>query len=521
VRLRRRLTGLERLRFSASSGTLDRRRGGGWFASRRSGRRNRRVDWGAGGGSAARRGPVIGRGHFAGACRGTAATGSAATGHHGIAAARPAARPAAGHHSVADCGVAAGDAASGVVTTEPTAEPAPQPGADAATAADPAAVGGDAQLARRPRLDGYGVALRVAAAGAGDADATAAAGIGVNEKIATVQLARRDGIGVGKAENQGLVSEIALPLFDAAEILAVSGIRLAGLGQDAGALAVPDQQILRTGDALVAARHQTHAKRRLFLVLPRHGGGRHRDGGAMGGRRENRPSQKNYCRGAAKRVEHDPAAYTRRKRLANLASGAGTARLQLRRQLPAGDSDAAEPGPWIASSCLRCMRGTTRPQMICAACQQPNRAGRKFCSECGAALALQCASCGAANEPGEKFCGECGAPTLPPDTSATSPRTTTPTQQAADQSETRKVISIIFADLMGSTALQERLDPESVNRVMDAYYQAVRGPVEAAGRHGGAAARRRRAVRLRHPADRRGRRLAGGARRGGNPAGVP
>ncbi len=49
------------------------------------------------------------------------------------------------------------------------------------------------------------------------------------------------------------------------------------------------------------------------------------------------------------------------------------------------------------------------------------------------------------------------------------------------QVETRKVISIIFADLMGSTALQERLDPESVNRVMDAYYQAVRDPVEAAG----------------------------------------
>src|SRR6185369_3323459 len=37
-------------------------------------------------------------------------------------------------------------------------------------------------------------------------------------------------------------------------------------------------------------------------------------------------------------------------------------------------------------------------------------------------------------------------------------------------SEVRKVISVIFADLMGSTALQEGLDPESVNRVMDAYY---------------------------------------------------
>ncbi len=48
-------------------------------------------------------------------------------------------------------------------------------------------------------------------------------------------------------------------------------------------------------------------------------------------------------------------------------------------------------------------------------------------------------------------------------------------------SDSRKIISILFADLMGSTALQEGLDPESVNRVMDAYYQAVRGPVEAAG----------------------------------------
>src|SRR5262249_25472284 len=40
----------------------------------------------------------------------------------------------------------------------------------------------------------------------------------------------------------------------------------------------------------------------------------------------------------------------------------------------------------------------------------------------------------------------------------------------------------VFADLMGSTALHERLDPESVSRVMDRYYRAVRVPVEA---HGG------------------------------------
>ena len=43
-------------------------------------------------------------------------------------------------------------------------------------------------------------------------------------------------------------------------------------------------------------------------------------------------------------------------------------------------------------------------------------------------------------------------------------------------------MTIVFADLTGSTSLQERLDAESVRRFMDAYYQAMRGAVEA---HGG------------------------------------
>ena len=44
---------------------------------------------------------------------------------------------------------------------------------------------------------------------------------------------------------------------------------------------------------------------------------------------------------------------------------------------------------------VRCMRGE-------------NQAGRKFCGECGEALAAVCAACGSANTPGVKFCGECG-----------------------------------------------------------------------------------------------------------------
>ena len=46
--------------------------------------------------------------------------------------------------------------------------------------------------------------------------------------------------------------------------------------------------------------------------------------------------------------------------------------------------------------------------MLCPSCGHENRAGRRFCAQCGAALGLTCPSCGASTEPGERFCGECG-----------------------------------------------------------------------------------------------------------------
>src|SRR5215468_2474599 len=109
--------------------------------------------------------------------------------------------------------------------------------------------------------------------------------------------------------------------------------------------------------------------------------------------------------------------------------------------------------------------------MRCSACQSDNPAGKKFCGDCGAALENRCPQCGADNPANKRFCGDCGA-----ELQGATPHSVTPSPLSA-----RKVISIVFADLMGSTALHERLDPESVNRVMDAYYRAVRGPVEAAG----------------------------------------
>src|SRR5260370_28646719 len=68
--------------------------------------------------------------------------------------------------------------------------------------------------------------------------------------------------------------------------------------------------------------------------------------------------------------------------------------------------------------------------MACLRCQAKTRLGRRFCSECGAPLALACPACGFSIEPGEKFCGGCGTALLGvpplPDPRFRSPQAYTP-----------------------------------------------------------------------------------------------
>jgi len=107
-------------------------------------------------------------------------------------------------------------------------------------------------------------------------------------------------------------------------------------------------------------------------------------------------------------------------------------------------------------------------------CQAENRAGRRFCGECGLSLALTCPSCGFLNEGGEKFCGGCGTPMTP--SAATSPSSPAPesytpkhlaerilTSKAALEGE-RKQVTVLFADLKGSMESLADRDPEDVRR---------------------------------------------------------
>ena len=115
--------------------------------------------------------------------------------------------------------------------------------------------------------------------------------------------------------------------------------------------------------------------------------------------------------------------------------------------------------------------------MICSSCGSENTAGRKFCKECGSSLANACRSCGAALEADAKFCGECGAPSgAGPATSGGALTTAPPRAVAgavavAQPIAERRLVSILFADLVGFTTLAEGKDAEDTRDLLSRYFE--------------------------------------------------
>src|SRR5262249_6050094 len=86
-------------------------------------------------------------------------------------------------------------------------------------------------------------------------------------------------------------------------------------------------------------------------------------------------------------------------------------------------------------------------------------AGSKFCNHCGAAFPPTCPSCGHANPPGAKFCSNCGtslAGAPQPIVSNTS-------------SPERRHLTVMFCDMVGSSALSTRLDPEEQREIIASF----------------------------------------------------
>src|SRR5712692_9956576 len=139
--------------------------------------------------------------------------------------------------------------------------------------------------------------------------------------------------------------------------------------------------------------------------------------------------------------------------------------------------------------------------MRCPSCGSENPEGVKFCHECGGALKNRCPSCESENPLPAKFCGACGtalkAEGKPPPGRSRSrkgaqtpkrarrsslPPTTAPSRPASPEAE-RRQLTVMFCDLVGSTALSEQLDPEELREVVRAYQQSCTTVIQRYDRH--------------------------------------
>jgi class 3 adenylate cyclase/tetratricopeptide (TPR) repeat protein len=123
--------------------------------------------------------------------------------------------------------------------------------------------------------------------------------------------------------------------------------------------------------------------------------------------------------------------------------------------------------------------------MKCQSCSTNNAPDSKFCENCGKPLESTCPNCGKPVTPGAKFCRNCGNNLV----SATAPAPggrLAALQRAApsvlqnkvlsargQMEGERKLVTVLFTDIVGSTSLAEKLDPEVWGEVVTGAHQRV------------------------------------------------
>src|SRR3954471_9892658 len=122
--------------------------------------------------------------------------------------------------------------------------------------------------------------------------------------------------------------------------------------------------------------------------------------------------------------------------------------------------------------------------MTCSSCGSVAPASARFCPECGHALQATCRNCGAARLPGAKFCAECGTAVDASSngSAAAGPGFSTNGAAPVGPVAERRLVSILFADLVGFTALSEGRDAEETRELLSRYFELAG---EVIGRYGG------------------------------------
>src|SRR5262245_42831761 len=113
--------------------------------------------------------------------------------------------------------------------------------------------------------------------------------------------------------------------------------------------------------------------------------------------------------------------------------------------------------------------------VACSNCGVENPPGARFCGGCGTPLARACPACGEANDAAMRFCNHCGA-------ALDEPATPREAQPAAIQSVAeRRLVSVLFADLVGFTSASEKRDAEETRELLSRYFDTCRRLIELYG----------------------------------------
>jgi len=118
--------------------------------------------------------------------------------------------------------------------------------------------------------------------------------------------------------------------------------------------------------------------------------------------------------------------------------------------------------------------------MQCEKCGFENPPGMHFCGKCAAPLKRPCPTCQFTNPADFRFCGQCGAalaatpetePTPAHEQNTPQPGTPPATERHRQEAE-RRQLTVLFCDMVGSSALSERIDPEDLRDIMRGYRSA-------------------------------------------------
>ncbi|MFN8520693.1 MAG: AAA family ATPase [Chloroflexota bacterium] len=125
--------------------------------------------------------------------------------------------------------------------------------------------------------------------------------------------------------------------------------------------------------------------------------------------------------------------------------------------------------------------------MTCGTCGTSNPTGARFCFSCGSALDAGCPSCGTPIVSGARFCLNCGTPLAAATgeqaqaANATARPAATPPPSRQPEAE-RRLVSVLFADLVGYTTFAEGKDAEDARELLTRYFDLASAIV---ARYGG------------------------------------